>query len=496
MNSGSSAAPESLPPTSATPHPLSPEYIRAAASGEYGTMPSQQDHMVIGGTSGASSFSPPLQVEVTGNVSQPPAPRKSRKKWWVIGLIILIVLLLAAGWVFGIYLPNKPENVWKTGLNRTGEGLNALINGSSSSKQMEVFKSSSVSGDVSVTSKDVNASGTFSVKGDEKDATSGFTIKLKPEDEQEYNLSADIISKLPANAKYPDMYFRLGGFKDLGLDEFLPGIDSYDGKWIYASSNDIKQYAESFGASASDSNDQLTAKDYVEVAKNAANTTNRYIFTSDPQKAVLENRQFVGKEKQDGINTYHYKVGINNAHAKAYCKALWDGIATTNAYKKLIDEKDRTSQRDSFTKGCQKSVDDIKASDQLDMWIDGHYKLIHRVRFYDTEDKSTYLDVGQNYKGGDSLELFATMHDPTDKVDLNWSQTADSDTNEADGHISMVSKDPDDAFTLEAHYKVKMDTQKLKIEAPANATPLKSVLKKLGFPTEPDASLPSDTRSF
>src|SRR5688500_18121467 len=50
-----------------------------------------------------------------------------KKKALVAAGAAAVVVLGAAGYVFGFYLPNKPENVYKSALSNTGEGYQALI---------------------------------------------------------------------------------------------------------------------------------------------------------------------------------------------------------------------------------------------------------------------------------------------------------------------------------------------------------------------------------
>ncbi len=43
--------------------------------------------------------------------------------------------------------------------------------------------------------------------------------------------------------------------------------------------------------------------------------------------------QYIGKEKQDNLSVYHYKVGVNKTNLEAYNKNLCENLAKTKLFK-------------------------------------------------------------------------------------------------------------------------------------------------------------------
>ncbi len=55
-------------------------------------------------------------------------PRQGKRKVILFGAMAAVLVLAgSAAAVFGVYIPNKPQNVWKTGLNRSGTAVQKLV---------------------------------------------------------------------------------------------------------------------------------------------------------------------------------------------------------------------------------------------------------------------------------------------------------------------------------------------------------------------------------
>jgi hypothetical protein len=263
-------------------------------------------------------------------------------------------------------------------------------------------------------------------------------------------------------------------------------LSSYDGKWIYISSDYLKSLGGSLLSTNKAGDKQITSADIGAAARAVTSVTTDYLFTTKPDKAVFVKKAYLGKEKVDGINAYHYRVGINTTNAKAYCVALSNSMLSTSAYQKLsgndaaaIAESKKTSVQD-----CKDEVDqNIKSSDTFDMWIDGHYKLIHKIRIYDETDKTNYFDIGQNYKGGNALSLFMKYHSGTDKTDTSATLDTNLDTNTTSGTLISTSTQSDDPYTIKVTLNAKSLTTPVKITKPTGATSIQEILSKLGLPT-------------
>lgn len=431
------------------------------------------------------------------------APRKSKKKKIVLwSSLVLLLALGGAGFVFGYYLPNKPENVWKTGLNRTGEALQKTVTTATEKSRMDSFAKSQVSADARFTSADSTVTGTLATTYDERKQNGNLDVTIKQTEQPDKVFGAKFLSELKEGSLYPSLYFQLNGLKSLGiegLEVFFPGISEYDGKWIAVEEDYIRSVTEEIAKAKTDQpeaaqptpaepkkEEPVSSEDVAELARTTTGVLGEYLLTTEPTKAVFEQRKFIGKETVEGMKTYRFQVAINKAHAKDFCKAMVERVYATAIGKKTIandpDQQVNDKAKESRTKECQDSVEnDIKQDETFDLWIDTKYKLVHKIRAY-SDDKKTYADIGQTYKGGDDLSLFVIMHedeDPTtdDKLTL--------DTNLKSGEtkvaLTMKSAKEGDVYDLSAALSAKPYTEEIKIEKPAGAVPVKSIFERYGI---------------
>lgn len=404
--------------------------------------------------------------------------------------IAAVVLLLVAGYVFGIYIPNKPENVFKTGLSRTGQAADRLITTGTDPSKLNSVKTGDFSGDIAVKGPDGTQSGTFSSRYDDTKSDSSLTYKSGGT--ENLNISAQALTDLPKGEKFPDVYFKVSGFSGLGLDAFAPGVNQYDGKWISISSAFLKKYMP---ADSTDANNQtqLSAQDAADLSKVFVKTTREYVFTNDPKKNVLENRGFKAKEKIDGnITADHYTVGINKSHAADYCKALVNNVMGAPAYKHIpgVSSQNLNDEKKTALEDCDTSANGIKDSDTFDMWIGTSKKLINKVRFTDSTDKTTYVDVGQSYSSGNVLPMYVTAHSDKDHYNVKFSLTADFDKSSSNGTVDGNWDDGGQKWTVSAHFAFKPYKGDVKIAKPTNAVPIEQVLQSMGI--DPSMFMGSD----
>lgn len=89
-----------------------------------------------------------------------------KKKWFVPALVGgAAVLLLAGGYVFAMYLPNRPESVFSTSLQRSGQAVDKLVD------YMENTKTSAsqmYDGTMTLQSSGASLDATIKGEGDEK----------------------------------------------------------------------------------------------------------------------------------------------------------------------------------------------------------------------------------------------------------------------------------------------------------------------------------------
>ncbi|MDB5166653.1 MAG: hypothetical protein JWM37_725 [Candidatus Saccharibacteria bacterium] len=496
-----------IPPVAPTPTLASPQAPAqpVTPSTEQAFQPSQPASFAapgstVGPTIGGGDMPPaapnPGQPAVFGGGPQPPITnlpmgtpdngKSKKKKLIIIGIIaLLIVLAAAATYVFAFYIPNKPENVWKTGLDRTGTTLSKLVDSASEDDKLKSYEKSEVTGSIDIKSDDGSGSASFAAKFDPKNVDSGMDFNFTQSGET-LNASAKLKAALASGNEYPDLYFQITGLKDFGLDGYVPGISNYDGKWITVSSDTIKSLADQSGATSADNDkpETPTAADIAELTKAVTKVGNDYVFTSDESKAVLTRQSFVAKETtSQGVKAYHYKATLNKDHLKLACEALINSVYETKAFQKLAssDEKTDSAKKDSIS-SCKDSVESGVTSDQkpFDVWIDAKYKLLHKVRIDDDDDAGTYVELGQSFKGGDVLPFFVTYHGASDKTDVTWSHELNTKTYKSSGTINATSKDSSNV-SLKSTYTIAPYSGTIDSAAPSGTVPIETVMKQLGF---------------
>jgi hypothetical protein len=443
------------------------------ASGASGSLPTE--------TSATAAPSPAFYSDDHPVVGGKPA---GRRKFVIFGAALALVLVLAGGYVFGMYLPNKPENVYRTGLSRTGVAVDKLIDAGTEQSKIAAIKSSDVSGTIQVTGPDGKQTGTFSTKYDDKQSDSAFNYRPSA---TANNFNVQIMSDLADGQTYPSVYFKWTNLSVLGLDQMIPELAKYDGKWIGATSQYIESMipAES-QAAEKDKQAKFTEADAAQLARTVTDTTREYVLTGDSNKAVLVQKSFKGTEKLDGdVTANRYVVGIDKPHAKDYCAALITRVMAADAYKRVpgVSTDGIAKDRDAAIKDCKQSIDDdIKDSDTFEMWIDKSSKLIHKIRFAEKDDAGTYVELGQSYKSGDRIPLFVRFYSKADKYDAKLTLDVDTKQSVTTGSFTGTFTDGEDKdWTVKASMTFKPYSGDVKVTPPKDAVPLQDVLTLLGL---------------
>ncbi len=422
----------------------------------------------------------PLYGGVPYGPSQPRGKNPSKKRRLVFaGASILLILLLGTAFVFGYYIPNKPENVWNTGLNRTGKVATKLVQESTQPEKLEKIKKSELQANIDADWYGEKFSGSLNAKYDPTKGSYNFIYSSQEGEELEQKITADIVSNLADKERFPDTFIKINGLTSLGLDQYFPALTEFEGKWISISSDYIEK---SLGDGYDGQTEELSNQDYVEFATAITSVTSEYILTSDPAKAVLERKNIVGKEKVDDINTYHYIAGINKQHAKDYCKALTDTISETQAFKKIVgnNEENLKSTKEYLLDECNYSVDEIKDDETFDLWIDRKYKLIHKVRFTE-KSRDEYIEIGQTYKGDEEVTIFVKYHNDEDKLDGKLTIVINTNTSSATGTLDIEGGEGDDKYKIKVTITSEPYDGEINSNEPSESIPVEEVLKKLGF---------------
>jgi hypothetical protein len=411
----------------------------------------------------------------------PPSRSFIRNKKILIPVLALFILLGGgAAAYFGYYVPNKPANVWKTALTRTGMGYDKLSDyavGQFQSKDSGIkldgnFKTSGV----------FAADGTFSGSSDKdngefKGSLSVSGLKIDGE-----------LRLIKSAASTPDVYFKMNGLQGLGdllggfgvPPDYVSSINGLNGKWYFVDHSLFNQLSGSDSSSL-----QITSDDVKSVLKAVGDAGKQNIFTNDPSKMTFIVKTEVGKEKRDGRNVYHYVAAVDKDNLKNYVTALCDNLKKSNLKKFFNND----SQQVYDSIGCSTasdSVNNFDSSRTADVWVDLHTKLIHAVRITDPKKKTNYFEIGQDYQGGSKFPFDLKFHSEdeaeTDDAGISLALDTKSNTFSLGGSLKEKSKTGDDT-NLNASFQLNVspNSAKVNVQKPAGAENILQLLNDLGF---------------
>lgn len=396
-------------------------------------------------------------------------------------LAVALLVLGVGGYIFGIYLPNQPDNVWQNGLKNSGKAVRSVALDLNEKGQLEKLKKTEMIVTGEIKGKDFSASVNSNSKLDTSKTNSSGTVTAKAAG-TDMKLNVDLMTDVPQGKIYPDVYFRIGGLKSLGSESLLAGFGDYDNKWISVKSDYIEQmYKADTGSAAPSNKEQVNSGDVAELIKAVSDVSNEYLFSSSKDKAVLENKEYKGKENVDGVSTYHYIVGVNKDHMTAYCKALTLKVNSLPIAKKLQSDAQIKEDNDNADKDCKQSTDDFtKDNDTFDAWVDAKYKIMHKVRLYEDKERKNYVDFGQNYKGGKNLSLFIGYHDDAQKSDVKFVIDLNSKDITSKGTLTLSSKQTGSEYDGSFSLEVKPYSGEVKVEPPSGAIDIRDLLGSFG----------------
>lgn len=415
----------------------------------------------------------PLSPQTQSTISLGSGARKRGLLLIVAGLVVLFGGSAAA--YFGYYM--NPSVLWSQSLSNTGKGYDKLISYTDTQRKMH-YKGFSEDGSLKLQSGGTSFSGTITSKTDGSNATGNISF-----DAGSAKVTLDVRSLKPAGANSPDVYVQLSGIKSLaqkyGTDPG-PTIDGLDGQWVVIDHTLIDNLQKQVTKSTTSSTTAPSGDYVIATARSLGDVTKQYVFSTKSDKAVTHVVKNIGKETQDGRSVYHYKVGFNKDHLKAYLNALCTTFKTTKVGQWV--KAQNGSDVDCTNAG--KSADDVKTSDTIDVWVDTATRLVRTVRFSDSVKPSTnYADIGLAYNGGNSYPFVFSLHDKTgsstDVFSLNL--TLDSKANSADLALSFNSSGGSSPFTMTADLKITPSNDVVSVTAPAGAKPLADILQQLGL---------------
>lgn len=416
--------------------------------------------------------------------TQPIIQNSPSGKGKLVAVVLVLSLLMLGGAAAAyqyLYVPNTPANIFKTGMQRSGEALGQLSTDATEASKLQALEQSEINGSMELKADDATYAGTIRMSNDPDSNETDLTASMTDQDGKKSQLGVQLLAEKAQDARLPDMYLKMQGLKALGLDALLPGISAYDNKWIGFSSTFLEQLIPE-DAAALDTGNELTSGDVTEATKTVTSVVQKYILTDEPANAVLSQKRFVATEQlTSDITANRYVVGVNKANAKKFCQALITDFSKTKLYGKLVgDSSSSDPDLQQTIDDCGKQVDEIPDDDSLELWVDTSYKIISKLRYTSPEQKKSYMEFGHMYRGGDELPLFSVIHDEDEKVDLR----VDVATNMKQGTSKMKL---DFADTSEADMTFKMDldikpaAQPVTVQKPTGVTPIEDVFKQLNL---------------
>jgi hypothetical protein len=399
----------------------------------------------------------------------------------LIGLIAVAVLVIGiAGWYFGYY--TRPSVVYSQSLARTGKGYDKLIN--YVDKQEKSYNQGyEGTGSYKVKFGDFSTDGTFGLKGNSSNSELTFDVGLEAT-----RVNADIRT-IKSNGDTPDIYLKAQGVKGLGTVLGMPDLDSklatIDDSWIVIDHTLIDSLNSIATAQAQAQTSSLkgpTRDQILDEARAFGRVNQQYLFSTAKDKAVTKVVKTYGKETIDGHKTYHYKIALQKDNVKKYIYAQRDALKTTKLNDWLKQNKYDQDVYSAFNDAAD-STKDIKSSDTYDIWMDAGTRMVYKVRFSEKENPANnYVDVGLDYKGGDSFPFFLAGKSKfgSDETNYSFVTTINTKSNQTAFKLDVKSTGSD-AGTVTANFNLKPSKSAGKISKPANAKPLSQVLSELGL---------------
>ncbi len=392
---------------------------------------------------------------VTGNL---------KRKVPILFVAIAAASLLLVGGVgayFGVIIPNKPENLWKKGLTNTGKGYDRLVSYAETQKDT---KGGKISGSFKVDTKEAVIDGTLDSKFYGKDSDTKIDAGAAGQ-----RITLETLTHAADTSTNPDIYLRVNGLK--GVDKLLGAgasgigeqLAAFDNQWYFVDHTLLDQLEKSATKSDTSSLQDIKSQDVIDFAKAVGEPTKQYVFTDDESKSVLVVKQNVGKETVDGRGAYHFKVGINKEHLKAYNQALCDKALSTKIYKSTVGSGQSAAD---LKKQCEdtEGINSIKDTDTADVWVDTKTKLIRKVKFTDPKIAANFTELGLNYNGGDEYPFLVTANSDENgsKGKVTLSVTLNTKSNTA--AIDLAFEDTTDGDTTKVTAKATIQPSNDKVE--------------------------------
>lgn len=440
------------------------------------------------------SFDQPIEQDRPAGDDLPPViagvggTGKSKLPFLIIGIVAFLIVA-SLGVYFGLVVPSKPENVYKSAMGRTGKVFKSTVDSYTNKEYLKKIEKTEANASFKYESKELNADGKVNLKADTKNAIFEGEVNSPLG-----KITSKASTSIPDNSEFPDVYFQVTGLK--AVTPFLgsPQLESLDGKWIEVNHTLFQQLVAQ-SSTPDEKFDPVKPEDISDLANKLSQPTVERVFGTDAKVAVFENKKFVGKETVDGKKTYHYTVKVNKANLKEYNKVITEAAYSSNLMKKInkgTKQEDIDKQKKDAIESTNKEIDGIGDNESFDAWVDKGSKLVYKVKITDKENAKNILEIGQEYKKGDEIPMFVKIvtEEEGSKSNTDIKITANKKTSnfKLEGS-SNFSGDSDSSGKLTYNLDVNPYTGEIKVEKPAGAIPITEVMKLFGV--DPSMLAPS-----
>ncbi len=339
------------------------------------------------------------------------AARKS--KFILLGIILAVFLVGGGAAAYVQFIADSPDKAWECAMSSTAKGLDKLV------------ELSKVQSDKSKIEGTFSMSAPVAADGSVKAIWNGSNGLITGDlGVGGVRGNMEVRATAVENSEYPDMYIKVTGLEALGslVDEDTRGLLAQaNDQWYVLDHTFFGQYVAEASASTST---QLTEEDVEQAMQAVMGVVKDRLLTTDPQKAVLEVREELGKEDFEGTPTYKYKVGLHEQHFKEFLTALKESLKDSKLAAFMAEVSGMSYDELLNLEDIMKQIDEVDYSTATaDVWVQEDGKYIRNVRFYAQENNNT-IDIGVPYEGGDTVPITfkVTVDDDTSKgtVQFGW----------------------------------------------------------------------------
>jgi hypothetical protein len=464
---------------------------------------------------------------ISGGINNSAAPQNTKhnssliknKKFWIILLLFMsLISIVIVTYIFLIYIPNKPENIWKTGLNRTGQQLDAAIKKLSDKETLQKIQKNQITANGALTLEGSTLNIDLNSVYDSENTNTSLSLENDTNQKvNAQNIGLTLKTHLPKQATFPNIYINISGLDQLGIGILQTADSSIDDTWVAIEQDTWRNLLNN---NPNVENSNLTQDEAISIIKDSQEVINEYIFTDDINNSVIILDKFLATEDSEGIKANHYLFRINKNNAKLFCEAYVEKLGSNKAVKRLtgLNDADYGALAIKTKESCPDVVKAVDETKVYDIWIDKKYKIIHKVRIYTDLESSAeelsnknkecllsvanfdnpqdfcsyieeqietgeiYTEFGQVYSGNENLKLFINNMSKTNKQDSRISFETDINIDELNlnGKLKYNNSFNNQNTELSISFETKPYSGEIDSTKPEGAISIQEALKILG----------------